>query len=302
MLAITQEFKERVVKAILESRERYSGSDAQYASVLGMNKSVYSQLKNGASVERLLSDAKLLMIGRKLNVQATERSWKFARTIVFERIEEEVLFCKEFSKSRIFVDKCAIGKTYSAKILAQKLENCFYVDASQAKTERAFARLLAQTIGADTTGTIADIKESIKYFLNSMPAPVVIIDEAGDLQQTAFIALKEYWNATDGRCGWFLMGAEGFRLKLMKGTSKAKESYKEIFSRFSDRFSSIVPANEAQRIDFYRRLLSDVLKANMADSDQLNRIVNRCLSSDQKEGELSGLRRAESLLILENMK
>ena len=98
------------------------------------------------------------------------------------------------------------------------------------------------------------------------------------------------------------MGAEGFRLKLMKGTSKAKESYKEIFSRFSDRFSSIVPVNEAQRIDFYRRLLSDVLKANMADSDQLNRIVNRCLSSDQKEGELSGLRRAESLLILENMK
>ena len=98
------------------------------------------------------------------------------------------------------------------------------------------------------------------------------------------------------------MGAEGVRKKVMKGTSKAKDSYKEIFSRFSDRFASVVPANESLRIDFYRKLLSDVLNANMVDKENLNKIVNRCLQSDQKEGELSGLRRAESLLILQNIK
>ena len=162
MLTVTPEYKEKVIKAMMNAREKYSGSDAQFSMVLGINKAVYSQIKKTGSCDGLLSDAKLLNVGRKLDVQAKERDWKFARTEVFTRIEEEITFCKEFSKSRIFVDRCAIGKTFSAKVLSKKLENCFYVDASQAKTERAFARLLAQTIGADTTGTIADVKDSIK--------------------------------------------------------------------------------------------------------------------------------------------
>ena len=87
MLTVTQEYKERVIAAMMNAREKYSGSDAQFSMVLGINKAVYSQIKNGATSDRLLSDAKFLQIGRKLDVQAKERDWKFARTEVFNRIE-----------------------------------------------------------------------------------------------------------------------------------------------------------------------------------------------------------------------
>ncbi len=72
-----------------------------------------------------------------------------ARTDVFTLIEEDVSFCQAHAKGMMCVDDCGIGKTFSAKYLSRSLKNCFYVDASQAKTKQQFIRLIAKTIGVD---------------------------------------------------------------------------------------------------------------------------------------------------------
>ncbi|WP_318546324.1 hypothetical protein [Flavobacterium columnare] len=41
--------------------------------------------------------------------------------------------------------------------MSRILKNCFYVDASQAKTKQLFIRLIAKTIGLDNTGKYADV-------------------------------------------------------------------------------------------------------------------------------------------------
>ncbi len=41
--------------------------------------------------------------------------------------------------------------------------------------------------------------------------PLVVLDEAGDLQYEAFLELKALWNATEMCCGWYMMGADGLR-------------------------------------------------------------------------------------------
>lgn len=297
MLEITTEFKDRIAQALLLARENYDGSDANFAKKHGINASIYSRVKNGER-EKVLKPEQWLSLGRMLDVAPGERRWNMARTEVFNVIEEEIKFCKEFSKSRIFVDDCAIGKTYSAKYLSRTMKNCFYVDASQAKTKILFARALAKCIGVDSTGTYAAIKQNIKYYLNVIPRPIVIIDEAGDLEYASFVDLKEYWNATDGSCGWYLMGADGLREKIKNGINRKTNSYREMFSRLSDKYSYAVPRGKQDRIAFYRRLITDVLSVNISDTSSLNTIVNKCLQTDNVEGEATGLRRAESLLIL----
>jgi hypothetical protein len=132
MLQITPEFKDKVVLALIEQRDNYSGSDAAFAKLHGIGASIYTRLKGGER-ERLLADAKWLNLGRELGVSLKQRSWNMARTEVFTIIEEEVLFCKEHGKSRIFADDCGIGKTYT-RYLARTVRNCFYMDASQSKT------------------------------------------------------------------------------------------------------------------------------------------------------------------------
>lgn len=299
MIELTTDYKSRVIDALLSARDNYSGNDTDFARKWGIDKTVYSRLKKGYQ-EGLLSVGKYIEIGMELNVSTRERKWNMVRTEVFNLIEAEVKFCKAYSKGKIFVDKCAIGKTYSAKYLSQTLPNCFYVDMSQAKKPSHFARALARAIGAECKGRLVTVKERIKYYLKLLPSPVVIIDEAGDMDITMVSELKEYYNALDGMCGWYVLGANGLRAKINYGIEHEAAGYEELFSRLSDKYSTIVPANKNERLDFYRRLCRGVLEANMTDHTRLDELVAMCLKTE-KDGEISGLRRAESLLILSEM-
>lgn len=296
MLQLTPEFKENVMTALLKVRENYDGSDHAFSKKWGINPAVYNRLKNGER-GNLLKDAQWLTIGRELEVNIHDRKWNMARTEVFTMIEEDILFCKEYSKAKICVDDCGIGKTYSAKYLSRTLKNCFYVDASQAKTKQLFVRMLAKTIGIEETGKYATVKANVKYYLKTLPQPLIIIDEAGDLDYTAFLELKEFWNATENACGWYMMGADGLRAKIDRGISHKKVGFRELFSRYSDKYTTVVPCDRQQKLMFYKKLITDVLSVNIEDTSLLNNIVKRCLTTDES-GNIGGLRRAESILIL----
>ena len=289
------EFKQKVLEALLSAREHFDGSDARFAKQWGLSTSVFSSLKNGKT-EKQLSEAQWLNLGRRLDVSAERRKWNVSRTEVFDVIEEEVVFCKEYSKSRIFIDDCGIGKTFTARYLSRNLNNCFYVDASQAKTKQKFIRLLAATLGVESNGTMADVLDGIKYYLTTLPKPVVIIDEAGDIDYSAFLEIKALWNATENVCGWYLIGAEGLASKIERGIANKKVGYREIFSRFSEKFSKVTPVDRTERMEFYKKLISDVLTVNTEDKGLIPEIVRKCLV--QVDGKIGGLRRAESLLIL----
>ena len=294
-MELTNEFKQEVRSELLKQRKNYSGSDSAFAKQYGINASIFSRLQKGET-ERVLSEGQWLNVGRLLDVTVNRRKWNAAKTEVFSAIEEDVLFCKNESKGRIFVDDCGIGKTFTAKYLSKTLKNCFYIDASQAKTKNRFIKLLARTIGIDSDGRIEDIKDNIKYYIRLIPTPVIIVDEAGDLQYDAFLELKGIWNGTENACGWYLMGADGLRAKIERGISNKKVGYRELFSRLSDKYSNIVPPDRSAKMAFYRKLITDVLSANSEQGKNISAIVDKCLV--QVDGNISGLRRAESLLIL----
>lgn len=295
-LQITQEFKDNVLGALLANRSNYSGSDAAYAKQWNINKTVYSRLINGDK-GNLLRDPQWLNIGRELGISMGDRNFKVTRTSVLDIIEEEVMFCKANSKAMMFVDDSEIGKTVAAKYLSRTLKNCFYVDGSQCKTKQRFTRVLAKTLGLDSDGKYIDIKEDIKYYLKMLPNPVIIIDDGGDLKLETFLDIKEYWNSSEGYCGWYLIGDDSLENMIEKGIRTKKPGFRAFFSRFSSTYSSITPKERSAKVLFYQSLISTVLTANMDDKTNLNKIVSRCLKHDEN-GHIGGLRRAESLLIL----
>lgn len=290
------DFKQRVTTALLEVRALYSGPDAAFAKQWGINNAVFSRLKNGQT-DRLLTDTQWLSIGRELNVGLSERHWNMAETEVFKAIHNDVTFCQNNSVAMVLVDDCAIGKTYAARYLSRTLANCFYVDGSQAPTRTEFIRALAKAVGVESTGRLRDVKENTKYYLKMLPNPVVIIDEAGDLHQEVDLLLKEYWNYTDGICAWYMIGADGLRAKIERGIAHKKQGYRELLSRYSDKFISIIPLDKAERQAFYRKLIADVLHVNLTDKTRLNELVAKCMVSDAN-GKISGLRKAKTLLLL----
>lgn len=279
-MKIAIEFKEKIRKEILKNRENYGGSDSDYAKRINLKPSIFSRLKKG-EVEKIISDTQWLVIAHQLGVQVRNNAWKVARTKVYVEIEDALNFCQQYSKAMILVDDCGIGKTFCAKHIVRKLKNGFYLDCSQAKTKQQFIRLLAKTIGVDNTGKYTEVKAGIKMCLMYLDLPLVVLDEAGDLDYQAFLELKELWNATQGECGWYMIGADGLRAKIESGIAHKKVGYAEIFDRFFD-IISLVPKGKDDREQFYARLIKDVADANAQAHKDTSLWVRQCMSENKR--------------------
>ncbi|MFJ1323643.1 AAA family ATPase [Capnocytophaga canis] len=279
-MKIAIEFKEKIRKSILEDRENYGGSDSDYAKSINLKPAIFSRLKKG-EIEKIISDTQWLVIAHQLGVQVRDNAWKVARTKIYVEVEDALNFCQQYSKAMILVDDCGIGKTFCAKHIVRKLKNAFYVDCSQAKTKQQFIRLLAKTIGVDNTGKYADVKASLKMYLLYLELPLIVLDEAGDLDYNAFLELKELWNATQGKCGWYMIGADGLRAKIESGIRNKKVGYAEIFDRFFD-IISLVPKGKDDREQFYARLIKDVADANVKADEDTSVLVRQCMSEGKR--------------------
>lgn len=278
-MEITNQYKQEVRTVLIERRQNFGGSDSQFAKIYGVSAAIYSRLKAGET-ERIISDSQWLNIGRELDINLRATKWKVVRTKVYENIEASIQFCQNFSSSVILVDECGIGKTFSAKNIVKTLKNAFYVDCSQAKSKQQFIKLLAKTIGLDPKGKYVDVKATLKYYLIQLQKPVIVLDEAGDLEYTAFLELKEIWNATDGFCGFYMMGADGLKSKIEKGINNKKVGFAEIFSRFSDEYIKLTPTGIDNKTAFKNELLTQVANANVSDKSKVPELVKRCMKKE----------------------
>nr|DAR66518.1 MAG TPA: AAA domain protein [Caudoviricetes sp.] len=273
-------FKNKVREAILKDRENYGGNDVEYAKKLGIDKAIYNRMKKGET-EKLISDTKWLIIANDLGVKLREDNWKIARTQIYSEIEDNLAVCKETGMSMILVDDCGIGKTFCAKHIVRQMKNAFYVDCSQAKTKQQFIRLLAKTIGVDNTGRYTDVKTAIKTYLIYLEKPLIVLDEAGDLDYNAFLELKELWNAAPRQCGWYMIGADGLRAKIDRGISYKKVGYAEIFDRYSN-FVKLVPTGTDDKEQFYRKLIGDVAYVNVEDKKIVGSLIATCMADNKR--------------------
>lgn len=273
------EFRQKVRLALLEGRANYGGTDGDFAKKCAINKAIFSRIKSGET-EDILSNSQWLTLGREYNVALKTDTWKIARTEVYNNIEANLQFCQQYSKSMIMVDDCGIGKTFCSKHILRSMKNAFYIDCSQAKTKQQFVRLIAKTVGVDSQGRYADMKANLKYFINMMDKPLIVLDEAGDLEYNAFLEVKELWNATTGTCAWYMMGADGLRNKIERGINSKRVGFKEIFSRFSDEYIQLVPTGHLEKQTFYANLIGDVATVNNVSKEDTDKLVRQCLKKE----------------------
>ncbi|MBR8759252.1 ATP-binding protein [Porphyromonas levii] len=275
---MTIEQKQKVVSEMLKRRELFGGSDAKFATSLGINSAQYSRVKNG-ELEKVLSDQVWISIARKLNVQLREEAqWNIAKTPVFEFITGQLEMCQEESISAMICDLADIGKTVTARHYARTHKNAVLIDCSQVKTKRAFIKQIAREFGLDTDGKYADVYANLVYYIKTIEKPLIIMDEAGDLQYEAFLEIKSLWNATEGACGFYMMGADGLEAKFRRSIDNKKVGYTEIFRRFGKRYSKAVPEGEDKN-KFLNANAQMIIKANAKPGADINKIL-RCIMDE----------------------
>ncbi len=271
---ITTETKQRITAAIGAARQNYP-SDAKHAASLGITTSVYSAIKNGQT-DRVLSDANWISIARKLGVNLRgEIEWKAARTETFDYITAQLEFCQQSSLSGILCDLPNIGKTFTARCYVQSHRNAVYIDCSQVKTKLKLIRKIAAEFGVDAKGRYADVYDDLVYYLRSIDTPLIILDEAGDLQYEAFLELKALWNATERCCAWYMMGADGLKEKINRSIECKKVGYTEMLSRYGDRYCKVTPDEANDRKAFLNEQARVVATVNAPKGTDIAQIVRK---------------------------
>lgn len=271
--------KQKIVDTLKERRTMFGGSDNQFAKSLQLNPAIYNRLKRGET-EGVLSEGKWISIARNLRVQTGDAiEWKTAATPVFLSITSQLEFCQQNSSLAVLSDDAGIGKTYAAEQYARTHRNVVYVDCSQVKSKQQLVRHIARLLGVDYNGKYADVYEDLVYYLRMQTTPLIILDEAGDLNYQAFLELKSLQNRLNGYCGWYMMGADGLKAKINAGITGKKVGYAEIFDRYGGRFQRIVPEGVQERNDFYAAQAACVIKENAPAGVDIRKIL---LSTDSR--------------------
>lgn len=259
---ITTEVKQKIVAAIKERRYNFP-SDAKMSVYLGISSAQFSRLVNRGELEAVISDANFISIARKLEVTLGEHAELItARTPVYDFITSQLATCQQFSISGLLCDIADIGKTHAAKCYIKENKYAIYVDCSQVKSKQKLVRYMAKEYGLNHTGRYNDVYADLVFYLNSIPTPLIVLDEAGDLDYPAFLELKALWNATERNCGWYMMGADGLKAKIESNLGRKKVGYAEIFRRFGGRYQKISPEGKEAMEKFRKDQVCLIAKAN----------------------------------------
>jgi len=267
---ITTELKQRIVTQLAERRNNFPGSDAKFAVSIGINNAQYSRIKNGET-ERVISDQNWMSLARICEIPiGNQPVWNIARTPVFEFITGQLQFCQQNAASRLLCDIADIGKTFSARAYVRSHKNAVYVDCSQVKTRQKLVRFIAKEFGVGHTGKYSDVYADLVFYLRSLPSPLIILDEAGDLVYDAFLELKALWNATEKCTGWYMMGADGLKEKIRRSIDQKKVGYTEMFSRYGSRYQKTSPDGNEEMQRFKSVHAALIIKANTPSGCNIN--------------------------------
>lgn len=288
---LTTELKNKIIAALAAERENFGGTDAKFAVSIGISGAQYSRVKNG-DTNKVLSPAVWIGLARRLNVSlSNEPAWVVVETPVFKFIVSQLTLCQKAGTGRLLCDIADLGKTEAAKWYIKNHPFAVRIDCSQVKTKQKLVREIAKSFGVGHAGKYSEVYADLVFYLRSLPSPLIIIDEAGDLDYGAFLELKALWNATEQACGWYMMGADGLKAKMERCLSNKKVGYAEIFSRYGSRYMQVTPEGGRERHDFIAENAAMIAKANAPQGTDILALVRAAESSPRRVRDILKLQK-----------
>ena len=297
MITFTHEQKLDIAAALMAAYEKSSfvGSMPKFATSVDLLPADMTAIKNatwyGRNKPTIIGDAKWLKIARIAGYQKNpDAAWHIADTSVKRFCFAQMQACQTMSMTAMLVDDAGIGKTAACKAYAADYENVFYIDCSIVSNKAAFIRELGKITGAGADGKLNEVLDTAIYALSQMERPLLILDEAGDIEHTTLLCIKRIYNSLEGLCGMYAVGSDGLKTKIKRGVAANKLGFTEFFSRFGKKFSVCLTGNYEDKISKLQAMARDIAEANgVTDAADLNKIV----TAITKDGTVGDMRRVK---------
>jgi DNA transposition AAA+ family ATPase/DNA-binding XRE family transcriptional regulator len=226
----------------------------------------------------LLSDEILLKVYKYVR----PGDWVLIETDNFRTIQKICSDAQGNNKMLGVVGFTGAGKTTALRHYYSKTKNVYYLVGKKSMRPKRFFSSLLKQMGVQFMGTIGDMIDRIALELNKQSNSLLIIDEAGKLDQNMYMYLHDLRDETMYTSGIILAGVEYFKSNLEKAVDKQKQGMPEFMGRINawqeldlpkkHEARAICEANgltekkvidSLQNIKDFRRLANQIINAKM---------------------------------------
>lgn len=237
---MTATYKRAIWEALQREIARL-GSATQVAKKCDLNPSYISQMRSGN--ETTVRAEHWAQVARALDVPLT--GWQTVETMNSRTVLSVLDMAKGTGTFVAVSNPAGSGKTATCREYrdAHARRAVFYYCVEHPNMGRGeFLRRLAASLGLQVkkgdypnANGLADIV--INYFVQRLgEGPLLIVDEADKLNDTALCFFISLFNAVDGKMGCVILGTENLEKKVRRGVQHHKNGMDELDSRFGRQY------------------------------------------------------------------
>ena len=219
------------------------GSQAKAAKRLRISTANMSHIIQGKNLSSISDDMwRKIRIGLGLSDEWVTVETHAAKTLTYY-LED----ARDFAAVHGIINHAGSGKTHVMKRFADaNANNVFAVKCDEFWSQKDFLEQLLTSIGKDARGlNKRELMNAICEGLTNMETPLIIIDEADKLQDKVLLFFITLYNRLENYCGIVIMATDFLQKRILKGVSRNKQGFNEIYSRLGRRFIELPQIKEA---------------------------------------------------------
>ncbi|AMA49437.1 AAA family ATPase [Flavobacterium covae] len=228
---------------------------------------------SGATISQMLNNNWELIndkMWRKVKIKLKiDLDWNIAPTTNTLEIMHMLKEAQARGESFAISDKAGFGKSETYKHYARTNPEVVYVECKTYWNTKTYIKAIANACGLNDLGTTEELVERVVNYLAGLDTPLVIIDQIDKLKDGAWDFFIDFYNDLGDNCAFCLSGVPAFEKRLLRGVSRDRSGYFEVWSRIGCRFfklKDITPTDVAE-----------ICKANgLTDAVLIEMIYDKC--------------------------
>lgn len=200
------------------------------------------------------------------------QEWQLVQTVQFIEIVSILESCKKRQRTGMIIGATGCGKTYTInKFCAKNSEHTYRITVSSVYRMVDILNELTSLLGIELQEIELQRMQgrSIKRRLDRIVAkliaikeeggnPLIIFDEAENLEMSSLKMLKGLYDALEDHCGIVIIGTEQLMNKLTNKTKRNRDGIPQLYSRFRMGQKVITPFDKKRDFKpFFSKYITD---------------------------------------------
>ena len=304
----------QVKKQIVEAAKSYASENGlvqeSIADLAGINIGYVNAMWQGnfsikgkeEGKSTIIKDLYFKKVAKAVGFDYEQRYWGLVETPQYLEIYTELADAKNKGYMKMIIGETGCGKTFTVdKFVKDFPANVYKITVSNLYTIDDIINELCEKVGVNVTrgrvGRLKRVSDKLKNMQLNNQKPVVIIDEAENLQKPALKMMKSLYDSIKNYCSIVLIGTDQLINKLDALSEKNEDGIPQFCRRFKAGKRNLPPINKDKMfLPFLERINDEGLRKTLIGQCDNYGELNDFLEPALREADAFGVELTEQFL------